>query len=59
MDIGRKRALMRKFTSARKQQSGASALTPKVGAKGAPKRKNDSKDDRPPKKGIGPFAGDK
>lgn len=59
MDAGKQRAMARKSAVVRKQQGGASVSAPKAGAKGTLKRKNGDKDDRPPKKGTGPFAGDK
>lgn len=53
--------MVRKAAAARKQQqkSGFSASASAVVTKGTLKRKNNSKDDRPNKKGIGPSVGDK
>lgn len=59
MEVGKQRAMLRKSAVVLKQQGGASVSAPKEGAKGMLKRKNGGKDDRPPKKGTGPFASDK
>ena len=58
MDIGREMALIRKSALACKQQGEASGSTPKVALKVALKRKNDAKDDHPPKKRTSQFVGD-
>ena len=58
MDAARQRALVKASAAARKKEErkkekgkeGASLSAPKVAEKGAPKRKNDEKDNCPPKK---------
>ena len=50
-------ALIRKSAVACKQQGEASGSTPKVAPKVALKRKNDAKDDHPPKKGTSQSVG--
>ena len=55
MDIGRQKALVRKAVAARKQQEQASRLAPNVCPKATLKRKPNTKDDHPSKKGMGPL----
>nr|POF24351.1 hypothetical protein CFP56_27547 [Quercus suber] len=57
MDIGKQRALIRKSAVARKQYREGVGSTSKVVPKVALKRKDNAKDDRLPKKGMGPSVG--
>ncbi|KAL0013731.1 hypothetical protein SO802_000800 [Lithocarpus litseifolius] len=59
LEIARQRALVMVSVATRKQKEkeGASSLAPKGVSKGTSKRKNDEKDDRPFKKGLGVLAG--
>ena len=59
MDAGRQRALVRKSTATHKQQGQALGLTPTAAVKVVLKRKNDAKDDRPPKKETSLSVGER
>ena len=59
MDAGRQRALVRKSTAMHKQQGQALGLTPTAAVKVVLKRKNDAKDDRPPKKETSLSVGER
>lgn len=58
IDEGRQRALVRKATATWKQQDQASRSTLNVALKATLKRKNNAKDDRPPKKATGSLIGE-
>ena len=58
MDTNKQKALVRKPAAAHKQQGEAPTLAPKVSPIVAQKRKNNARDDRPSKKGMGPSVGD-
>ena len=58
MDAGRQRVLVRKSATTRKQQRETSMSIPKEVLKAAFKRKNDVKDNRPSKNGMGSSVGD-
>lgn len=59
MDTSKQRVMVRKSVAARKQQGRALPPASKAGAKRAPKRKNDGKDDHLHKKSTGSSARDK